>query len=220
MSQTKDNLFEVKTPFSTGSFLEGSYGIEVGKGKTLVTARAGSAKLSAQGKFVDIAQAERAEVVSAEPPVGPQPAARNLMIGGDFGQGIDPAWQWGNRDEEESLLGSVDVQRVDGRTAVHFLREGSSKHVETYLFQSINKDVTDFQSLKLSLELKLINQSLSGGGWRGSEYPLHVRVRYRDVNGSENTWVKGFYYQNKDALPTHNGKEVINMWTTYGVDLF
>jgi hypothetical protein len=53
-----------------------------------------------------------------------------------------------------------------------------------------------------------VQQTLSGGGWVGSEYPLMVRVKYRDVWGSEAVFRQGFYFQNNDNLPTPNGEQV------------
>ena len=69
--------------------------------------------------------------------------------------------------------------------------------------------MTDLLSLKLSLDVFISNQSLSGGGFRGSEYPAMVQIRYRDVDGNEQLWVRGFYYHNRDNYPTLNGEQVL-----------
>ena len=43
-----------------------------------------------------------------------------------------------------------------------------------------------------------------------------VQVRYRDVNGNEQLWVRGFYYQNRDNYPVLNGEQVLqNSWYPY-----
>ena len=47
---------------------------------------------------------------------------------------------------------------------------------------------------------------LSGGGYLSSEYPLIIRVKYRDVNGDEAEYVRGFYAQNDTSNPTANGE--------------
>ena len=43
--------------------------------------------------------------------------------------------------------------------------------------------------------------SLSGGGYLGTEYPLMLRLRYRDAAGNGQTWYRGFYYQNPELRP-------------------
>jgi len=52
------------------------------------------------------------------------------------------------------------------------------------------------------------NQSLSGGGYLASEYPLMIRVTYRDVYDSEAEWVQGFYYENPAGSPTTYGLQI------------
>ena len=77
--------------------------------------------------------------------------------------------------------------------AVRFVRRGSkNSHGENILYQAINRDVSDFVSLKLSVDFRIIYQTLSGGGYLGSEYPLLVQVTYRDEAGNQHTWARGF----------------------------
>ena len=59
-------------------------------------------------------------------------------------------------------------------------------------------------------------QSLSGGGYLCSEYPLMIRLEYDDVYGSESQWTQGFYYQNTDNNPTMFGERIPrNVWFDY-----
>jgi hypothetical protein len=41
-----------------------------------------------------------------------------------------------------------------------------------------------------------------------SEYPLILRIRYRDAYGSPAEWVHGFYIQNTTNNPTNNGQQI------------
>jgi hypothetical protein len=209
---TKSRRLEIVTPTARVMLRgEGSYSIEVstiaGQTITQVVTHNGSASVSAANKTVEVLRAERTEVRAGQTPADPTPAARNLIVNGDFRNGLDSGWVADGR-AEDGVMPSVNVDFDDGLTMAHFQRSGSSKHGEAFLVQQINRDVTDFESLELSFEAKLLNQSLSGGGWMGSEYPLMVRLRYRDVAGNENLWVKGFYYQNKDNLPVTNGTKL------------
>jgi hypothetical protein len=106
----------------------------------------------------------------------------------------------------------------EGRRAVRFLRTGGEyNHCETIIEQALNRDLPDpLTTLKLRATIKLVNQSLSGGGYLSSEYPLMIRIRYRDVYQSETEWVRGFYYQNRDNNPTMYGQEIAqNQWYFY-----
>lgn len=221
MLVTTARSFQIATPEGTVTLREGSYSLDLQSGRTEVTNHFGSASLEAAGRSVELLQRERAAVTAGNAPTDPVPSARNLVVNGDFGQGLEE-WQSGNREAEEPVLGAVMPELADGLPAVRFLRAGATKHAETFLLQNINRDVTDFQSLKLGFDLKLVSQSLSGGGWLGSEYPLMVKVKYRDVGGSESTFRRGFYYQNSDRHPTTNGESVEQgVWIKRdGYDLF
>lgn len=223
---TESRRLEIVTPTATVLMREGSYSIEVppapGNTSTSIVTHNGSASVTAEGKTVEVLRAERTEVEAKQPPASPMPAARNLVRNGDFSQGLEVNWVLDSR-AEDGVLAEVRPGLEDGRTLAQFSRAGSSKHGEAFLIQTVNQDVTDFESLTLNLEVKLINQSLSGGGWMGSEYPLMVRLRYRDNYQSEALWVRGFYFQNKDNHPTNNGLLVPhNVWHRFAkpFDLF
>jgi hypothetical protein len=71
-------------------------------------------------------------------------------------------------------------------------------------------------SISLYLKVKLEHQSLSGGGYLSSEYPLMVRLEYEDVYGSEGNWTHGFFYQNENNNPTMYGERIPrNVWFDY-----
>jgi len=215
----KTRVIEVRTPEAVLALREGSYSATRTPGKTeLVTHRGWATVVTAQNA-VDVLQKERTEILTGQPAREPVPSARDLIKNGNFASGLD-GWTAANRGEEEPVLGSTQLVVQDGRDVVVFSRTGAVKHCETYLYQPLDVDITDFDSVKLRLDLKLINQSLSGGGVLGSEYPLLIRLNYRDVYNNENTFVKGFYYQNKDGNPTHNGEQVRQgEWQTFEIDL-
>lgn len=205
---TKSRTLKINTPTAKIMLREGSYSIEVstiaGQTITQVVTHNGSASVSTANKTVEVLRSERTEVRANQAPSEPTPAARDLIVNGDFRNGLEAGWVADKR-AEDGVLPTVSADFDDGLTIAHFERNGSTKHGEAFLVQQINRDVTDFESLELSFEAKLVNQTLSGGGWMGSEYPLMVRLRYRDVAGNENLWVRGFFYQNKDNLPVTNG---------------
>jgi len=213
--------FEVRTPQSVISLAEGSYTVAVDdRSTTLRVKERGEAKVSAQNVAVNLREGQKTEVQEGGVPSAPETAKEDLVFNGDFSQGL-AGWQKGNLlgfQEGFDVPGEVVTALEDGRPVVHFSRrESKGTHCETYIYQEINKDVSDFSSLKLSIRFKLLYQSLSGGGYMGSEYPVFIYIRYRAQDG-EAARVYGFYYQNESNNRTDNGVMVIhNQWEEWTV---
>jgi hypothetical protein len=217
---TLERRFEIVTPHGRSLLREGSYRVEVGPSGTDLMVRTGSASVTARDQTVEVIRGERTVVLPAGRPAAPVPALRNLVRNGDFARGFE-GWQQGSRNEEDRIPGQVSIDQADNRSYVRMRRQGSQKHGETFLQQAINSDVTDESRLTLAMDVKVTSHTLSGGGWRGSEYPLLIRLKYRDAYGSEATVVRGFYLQNPDGSPTTNGVQVVpNQWLPVTLDLF
>ncbi|MBM4438014.1 MAG: hypothetical protein FJ029_12465 [Actinobacteria bacterium] len=109
------------------------------------------------------------------------------------------------------------VSRDDQIAFVRLTPDGAVKrHGEVGLAQAIERDIRDYQRLHLIIKLRVVQQSLSGGGQAGTEYPLMVRVVYLDGAGREQIWTKGFYYQNENNLNTKLGDQIPrDTWVTY-----
>jgi hypothetical protein len=217
---TLERRFEILTPHGRVVLREGSYRLEVGPAGTELAVREGSASFTGKERTVEVLRDERTAVSSGGDPARPKRAQRDLIRNGDFLQGFED-WRIGSRNEEDGVLGQVNLAPVDGRFAIHLRRQGSVRHGEAFVQQTIGRDVTDEASLKLQLDARVIHQSLSGGGVLGTEYPLLVRLRYRDYYGSENQIVRGLYVRNPEARPTTNGYAVpANQWQPITIDLF
>lgn len=137
-------------------------------------------------------------------PVEPLPAARNLIENGDFQQPQAGGWL----TSTVVLTTSVEppaVQLVEngGRRSVRLVRREADDgiHSEVAIRQELDQDVRDFVRLELSLDVMLEFQSLSGGGLLSSEYPIIVRLDFKDLWGDDKFWTHGFYYQNRDGYP-------------------
>jgi hypothetical protein len=145
----------------------------------------------------------------------PIPAAQNLIVGGDFTEDIDcspnatGAWRCYSDQGGDGgdVNGSAGVVMQGDRRAVQIRREGSNRNSSiTGIRQIIDRDVSDYRSLILSADVRVEGHDLSGGGYLSSEYPLIVRIRYKDVNGDVREYVRGFYTQNDTSNPTVNGE--------------
>jgi hypothetical protein len=221
---TDSRQFELRAGESSARLREGSYGARVsGTANSTIldlSVRRGSASVSTADRFVEVLPGESTTAMTGEPPAVPRSATRNFVDNGDFA-GALADWQAGNRSVEDGNPGDISVFEQDGRSIVRFVRRDSNSHAETYLHQNIDQDVSDLQSLAFGLQLKIVNQSLEGGGWLGSEYPVTIRIHYRDAGGSETTWVQGFYVQNAEGRPTTNGQLVAkDTWVSFAANLF
>jgi len=210
--------FEVHTPHAVIYLQEGSYSIQVSSEETQIVTRVGQATVSALGQTVTLKQRERTTVATGQPPVGPLPTVRNVVVNGDFQEPLDIGWlRYDYKDVAEEASGQVEIITDNARRAVRFTREGGNiYHGETGIVQMIELDVRDFSYLELRLDVRLLKQSLSGCGYRSSECPVIVRLDYKDVHNNDRLWYHGFYYQNVDNLPVWEADYIPqNVWYPY-----
>ena len=212
---------QVRTPHALAHLSEGSFSLSVTNEETQITARFGSAQVEANGSAVSLFTGQRTSVRLGREPMAPLPAAQNLIVNGDFTEPLAPAWQVEHYEQGENLVpGRVEVTTSAGRRAVMFIREGEENvHTETRIKQFIDRDVRDFESLVLRLDVLLVHQSLEGAGYLSSEFPLMVRLDYTDIYGKDQFWVHGFYYKDPDPSKgwiIQNGEKIPQMvWWPY-----
>jgi hypothetical protein len=231
--------FEVQTPHALaphGGILldEGSYAIETSNEVTHVSVRWGAALVSGQtGRAVRLNANERTEIALGSAAVGPLPAARNLLVNSNF-QNPENAipisygplvagWTAASDQGGDggTVDGTVDVVITGVTRALHFKREGSmNNHGSTTVMQDVNKVVEDYLSVLLRLDVRVVSQSLGGGGEQSSEFPLIVRVDYQDGNGDNQHWTHGFYCHNEQGFNIIRGTEIpCDTRRTFEVDL-
>jgi len=198
---------------------DGGYTLEVSNERTEVIVQRGTAEVTAASLItptdtakVTLSSRQRTIVEIGKPPLAPLKAERDLIVNGDFKAPLSDGWVASNDQGADGgeVDGTVSLVVDEGRRAVRFRRTGGEfNHCETIIEQQINRDLPDpLTTLKVQATIKLVNQSLSGGGYLSSEYPLMIRIKYRDIYLSENEWVHGFYYQNLNNNPTMYGQEI------------
>jgi len=147
------------------------------------------------------------------------PAARNLIVNGDFREPLSVGWELYDDQGGDGgdIDGEAEVIALGDRRAVRFYRTGGEgNHYTIGIHQRIDEDISDSTSLILRLDARVAFQSLSGGGYQSSEYPIIVRIHYKDVYKSENFWIRGFYYRDDGTYPTLNGELTPqNIWYPY-----
>ena len=214
--------FEVRSPQAVILLEDGSYSVEVTNESAEIAVRAGRAVVRAAGEEVVLREGKRTVVTLGQAPSKPIPAARNLLANGDFQKPLTYGWRVykDQGGDGGNVDGWVEVVSLGDRRAVRFYRTGSGGNSAiTGIVQEINRDVSDYRFLKLHADIRLIYQSLSGGGYQSSEYPVIIRLKYKDKYGSEAEWIHGFYYQNDANNPTQNGERVPRyVWNPYETD--
>ncbi|MFO7918264.1 MAG: hypothetical protein R6V13_09305 [Anaerolineae bacterium] len=209
--------FGVATLHAEASLVaDGSYALEATNRRSGITVYArGRARVSGaedNGDSVELMPRQRTEVAFGQSPNPPVDAARNLVVNGDFSEGLEKGWHAFNDQGTDGgdVDGTFSLVVDEGRRAVELSRTGGhGNHCETVLEQTIDRTIAEpVSSLVVRANVKVRYQSLSGGGYLSSEYPLMIRLTYRDVYDSEAEWVRGFYYQNVEENPTTFGVQV------------
>lgn len=172
----------------------GRYMLEVSNDTTQVTVLSdGAADVTAQGQAMTLGPGQRVEIAADAAPLGPFDPARDLIRNGDFGAALDNwalfSWQVELPDQPK---GETTVQPNDGDPLLRFERAGVG-HADVRVTQSVNQDVSDYESLRLSATLRIIEQSLGVCGVQGSECPLFIIVNYIDDSGVSRVWQHGFF---------------------------
>ena len=216
---------KVFTPQGMVRVTNGSAAIAVNNEATEITARSGEVSAVAQGREVVFPKGRRTIITLGEAPADPQPADRNLVENGDFSQPLESAWQVENlvdaRDLSNVTFGSVSVISAGGRKAAYFQREAlgedANLHSETAIVQKIDAEVLDTESLIFRFDVRLISQSLPGGGIQSSEFPMMVRIDFIDINNQPQFWTHGFYMIDPvENWPLRDGEKIPSLvWYAY-----
>lgn len=157
-------------------------------------------EVTAAGRNQTLEPGKRVIVDSGQPPSEPTGQQDELILNNRaFINGLD-SWTRQQRDfgNLDNIACSIfpDSEKIDDGTIyrVHTVRQGNSKDsYECSLRQDLNLDVSRFQNLVFSVKLKIISQSLSGGGEQGIEFPIFIKIDYIDTNGNANQYFAGFY---------------------------
>jgi hypothetical protein len=132
------------------------------------------------------------------------PATQNLIENGDFVEPLPTGWLTDTVVLDSAVAAPhVGVVEDGGRRAARLVRREADDgtHTEVSIQQTLDQDVRDFAELVVSTDVRLDFQSLSGGGLLSSEFPIIVRLDYKDRWGNDKFWTHGFYHQNQDGYP-------------------
>ncbi len=191
----EDLSFDIHTPHALIKLDQGSFSIEVNEEETQITTRIGQVEVIGPEEQVRLSEGKRAVVGVHTPLSGPLPAAQNLIRDSEFGPSFRDSWEIYAIDLTEEVTTTVKVVEFQSRSVLSLSSQGQDNiHTETGVIQQVNKDVRDFRSLRVFADVRLIRQSLPGGGQLGSEFPIMLHVAYKDANNNDHDWFHGFYY--------------------------
>lgn len=212
-------FIQARVPGAEVHLTEGSYSVDVSRAVAQVTTRRGLATAHGLGQTAAAATGQRVRVEPGTAPIGALPARRDLMQNPVFGSpddtGVPVDWEFRDISERDP----AGTFRVEGDGAIAFSRAGSG-HGETILSQNVDVDLWDFERVEVEAGVRVRSHSLSGGGWQGSEYPMMLRITFRDITGTVHSWTHGFYLQNDDGLPVKDATRVGSQeWQRYEASL-
>lgn len=195
-SRNRDALnFVIITPHSRIELSQGSFSIETNEEGTQVTVRLGQADVMGDRQIITVNQGRRVVVSPDRVPSEPLPAAQNLLKNSEFSPSFRESWEVYNLQPIEGVSTTAEVVQFQDRYVLELSSQGEDNlHSETGVVQQVDKDVRDFRSLQIFAEVRLVHQSLPGGGQLGSEFPIMLHVAYKDANNNDRDWFHGFYY--------------------------
>ena len=192
----EDVNFDILTPYARIELDQGSFSVDVAEEEVQITTRLGQAKIISDKHTAQLEQGERAVVGIETPLAAPLPAAQNLLESSNFSPTFTDTWEIYNINSFETVTTTVEVTTFNDSSVLLLRNHGQDNvHTETGVIQEVNKDVRDFQSLRVFAEVRLIRQSLPGGGQLGSEFPIMLHMAYKDADNNDRDWYHGFYYE-------------------------
>jgi hypothetical protein len=222
----KAHTVNLVTPHGGAAFVPGEYTIRVTDDATRISVWDGRSAAAIGSEIVEFDVGQKIILTAGTPPYQLTSALENVLSNGDFAAGFQRWEFWEDREEGRTdQPGRVMVVTPSGQGApaqsIRFTRNSEvNAHNETGLRQSVSRDVTGSRGVVVQARVKLDSATLSGGGYLGSEYPIMLRMRFRDARGSDQVWTQGFYYANPENRPTPIGQRLERgVWTDVSFDL-
>jgi hypothetical protein len=216
----RDAQMRIVTPNGEVELGTGIFDVTANEQETRVRVRDGLATAHGAGRAVEVKPGERANVLAGRPPEIPVSDTVNLIGNGSFDQQLAPWWQENAEVKPGYTPGGVEIVQDDRRNALRFYRRTEEQVPNrVWVSQSVNKDVEGYDNLALRLDVKVLFQSVPGGGEQDSEYPLMVDLAYTDIYGKDLHHYVGFFAYDLppgSPYPKPSGERVpLGVWYTY-----
>jgi hypothetical protein len=216
----RDAQMRIATPSGEVDLGPGIFDITANEQETRVRVRSGLATAHGAGRAVDVNPGERVSVTQGRPPEFPVSDTVNLIVNGSFENQLAPLWQENAEVKPGYTPGRVELVQDDRRSALRFSRRTEEQVPNrVWVSQTVDRDVDGYDTLALRLDVKVLYQSVPGGGEQDSEYPLMVDLAYTDIYGKDLHHYVGFYAFDLppgSPYPKPSGERVpLGVWYTY-----
>jgi hypothetical protein len=141
---------------------------------------------------------------------------QKLIANGDFENALS-SWEVGHSlDRQNSVWNCQIVYDEDKKSNVIQFKRSESRNdgSSVGVSQDVFIDLSQYDDVRIRLDVKPMFQSLVGGGWVGGEYPIMVQVAFIDQRGDPQTWTYGFIYDG-DSQYENVAKIGQSAWFTY-----
>ncbi len=218
----------------TGNYSDGRYGLGVNRAqekesglRAWFTNKARKPiDVRSPGKVVSVGPGQRVAFEGGVPgvPMLPGELQTQLVFNGSFLNGWDYWQPYSDQGSDKGPIDGLvqfDAELIDdgAQPRARIMRldpRGEGNFAETSMLQDINRDVSDYEELDFRLKFKLVSQSLAGGGYLGSEYPLFIKIAYLDKNNERQEFFRGFYSKPSDIRTTDQDRVGISQKFTQG----
>lgn len=199
---------QILTPYGRFTLNPGAHTIEVASGEARAITREGSliAEASAPGASpLTLRPGERTALRDGTLQALKLTPERNLIRNNTFVGDFTP-WETEIRSAA-GRDGRVLLDVASGVSSIVLDRVGNDLNWgRTGVFQIVNENVADRQSLRLRVDFRIVQQEIKVCGNLGSECALMVNITYIDRSGTQREWLQGFY---ADGTPADDLPDVI-----------
>ncbi|MFN3705540.1 MAG: hypothetical protein ACK4WM_06070 [Thermoflexales bacterium] len=176
----------------------GTCSMEQVEGELRVSVSSGTVRVSTldEQRTLAVSEGQRTAVNADGTLAGVLPPVRNLVRDGDFRGELQDNWLVDTMAMgEQGVRGVATVRPTPGGGRALFLERVGDNigWGRTAVTQLLNEDVRDRRSLRLQVDFQILEQQIPVCGGEGSECPLMVRIDYRTQDGSDASWIQGFY---------------------------
>jgi len=222
----KAHTVNLVTPHGAIALVPGEYTVRAGSDATRISVWEGRGAAAVGDETVEIEAGHKLILPATGGGYLISGLLENVLRNADFAAGYADWEPWEDREQGRAdVPGRLDVVAISQPGAPdRALRVTRSSvvdaHNETGLRQVVERDVSGARRIVLSARVRVDFASLSGGGYVGSEYPMMLRLRYRDRRGSDQSWTQGFYYANPENRPTALGSPIDRgVWVPVELDI-
>jgi hypothetical protein len=222
----KAHTVNIVTPHGAVALVPGEYTIRAGSDATRISVWEGRGAAAVLEDTVEIEAGQKLILPAGAGGYSTTRVLENVLQNADFVGGYGGWEAWEDREPERAdvsgRLNVININQPGGPDRALRVTRNSvvDAHNETGLRQVIERDVRGARQILLSARVRVDYASLSGGGYVGSEYPIMVRLRYRDRRGSDQFWTQGFYYANPENRPTALGMLIERgVWVPIELDI-